>query len=65
MSLISLVITLAVVGVLLWLILTYIPMAQPIKNIITVVVVICVILWLLQAFGVLGGANDIRVPRLH
>ena len=48
MSLISLVITLVVVGVLLWLINTYIPMDGKIKQIINIVVVICVILWLLR-----------------
>lgn len=63
MSLISLVIVLIVVGVLLWLVNTYIPMDQKIKTIINVVVVIAVVLWLLQAFGVLGGLNDIRVGR--
>lgn len=49
---IELVLTLALVGFLLWLITTYIPMAPPIKNIITVVVVVCIILWLLNYFGV-------------
>ena len=52
MSLISIILTLVVVGVLLWLINTYIPMAKPIKTILNVVVVICVILWLLSVFGV-------------
>ena len=65
MSLISLVITLIVVGVLLWLVNTYIPMDGKIKKILNVVVVIAVVLWLLSAFGVLGGAGDIRVPRIQ
>jgi hypothetical protein len=65
MSLISLVVVLIVVGVLLWLVNTYIPMAQPIKTIINVVVIIAVVLWLLSAFGILGDANAVRVPRLH
>ncbi len=64
MSLIALVVTLIVVGVLLYLVNTYIPMAAPIKNIINIVVVIAVVLWLLNVFGVLGGA-DIKVPRFH
>ena len=64
MSLISLVITLIVVGVLLWLINTYIPMDGKIKKIVNVVVVIAVVLWLLSAFGILGNAHDIRVPRV-
>ena len=55
MSLISLLIVLIVVGVILWLINTYIPMDAKIKKILNVVVVIVVILWLLQAFGILGN----------
>ena len=64
MSLISLVITLIVVGVLLWLVNTYIPMDGKIKKILNVVVVICVVVWLLFAFGVLNNSTDIRVPRV-
>ena len=62
---ISLVVTLIVIGVLLWLVNTYIPMDGKIKQIINVVVVICVVVWLLSAFGVLGHSQDIRVPQLH
>lgn len=61
MSLVSLVITLIVVGVLLWLVNTYIPMDSKIKTILNVVVVIAVVLWLLQAFGVLGSLSSVRV----
>ena len=61
MSLIGLVITLIVVGVLLWLVNTYIPMDSKIKTILNVVVVIAVVLWLLRAFGVLGSLSDVRV----
>jgi hypothetical protein len=65
MSLISLVITLIVVGVLLWLVNTYIPMDGKIKKIINIVVVIVVVVWLLYAFGILGHTGDIRVPQLR
>jgi len=65
MSLISLVVTLIVVGVLLWLVNAYIPMDGKIKKILNVVVVICVVLWLLSVFGVLGNSGDIRVPRIN
>lgn len=54
MSLISIVITLIIIGVVLWLINTYIPMANSIKTILNVVVVIVVILWLLSAFGIIN-----------
>lgn len=65
MSLISLIVTLIVIGVLLWLLNTYIPMDGKIKKILNVVVVICVVVWLLSVFGVIGHAGDIRVPQLH
>lgn len=61
MPLINLVIVLIVVGVLLWLVNTYIPMDRKIKAILNVVVVIAVVIWLLQAFGVLGSLDSIRV----
>ena len=65
MSLISLIVTLIVVGVLLWLVNAYIPMDAKIKKILNVVVVICVVIWLLSAFGIIGHAGDIRVPQLR
>jgi hypothetical protein len=65
MSLISLIITLVVVGVLLWVVNTYLPMDGKIKQILNVVVVICVVLWLLSVFGVLGHSGDIRVPQVR
>ena len=65
MSLISLVVTLVVVGVILWLINTYIPMDGKIKQILNIVVVIVVVLWLLSAFGILGRSGDIRVPQVR
>ena len=64
MSLISLAISLIVIGVLLWLVNTYIPMDGKIKKILNVVVVICVVIWLLVAFGVLDRSGDIRVPQI-
>jgi cation transporter-like permease len=61
MSLINLVIVLIVVGVLLWLINTYLPMDGKIKTILNAVVVIVVVLWLLQSFGVLSSLEDINI----
>ncbi len=51
MSLLTIVVVLIVVGVLLWLVNTYIPMDSKIKSILNAVVVIVVVLWLLQALG--------------
>jgi hypothetical protein len=61
MSLIGLILTLVVVGVLLWLLNNYVPMDSKIKRIINIVVVIVVVVWLLQAFGVLGSLRDVRI----
>ena len=65
MPLINLVITLIVVGVLLWLINAYLPMDGKIKKILNIVVVVVVILWLLSVFGVLGHSGEIRVPQIR
>ena len=61
MPLITIIIVLVVVGVALWAINTYIPMAKPVKTILNVVVVIVLCLWLLQTFGVIDNINSIRV----
>jgi Fe2+ transport system protein B len=60
MSLITIVITLIVVGVLLWLVNTYIPMDGKIKKILNIVVVVVVVLWLLNVFGILDHVRNIR-----
>jgi preprotein translocase subunit SecE len=61
MSLVTVLLVLIVVGVILWLINTYIPMDRKIKNILNIVVVILVVLWLLRAFGVLDSLNNVRI----
>lgn len=63
MPLISLVIVLAVVGFLLWLVTTKVPMDGTIKTIIQVVVVVGIILYLLNVFGLLDSMNTIRIGR--
>jgi hypothetical protein len=63
MPLIQLVIVLVVVGVILWVINSYIPMQSTIKRILNVVVVIVVILWLLSVFGLIGNLSAIRVGK--
>lgn len=59
MSLITVAIVLVVVGLLLWVVNTFIPMARSIKSILNVVVVISVILWVLSAFGIITGLPNI------
>lgn len=56
---ISLIIWLVVIGFLLWLANRFIPMQPEVRNILNLVVVICIILWLVGEFGLL---RPIRVP---
>jgi hypothetical protein len=63
MPLIHLLFVLAVVGVLLWLVNTYLPVNAKIKRILNIVVVIVVALWLLSVFGILGSLSRIHVGR--
>jgi hypothetical protein len=52
-----------VVGVLLWLVNTYIPMQGTIKSILNAVVVIAVVLWLLNVFGLFTSLSRVHVGR--
>jgi len=61
MDLLNIVVVLIVVGVLLWLVNTYIPMDGKIKQILNIVVVIVVVIWLLQALGLLGSIRGIGI----
>jgi hypothetical protein len=61
MPLMNLVITLIVVGVLLWLVNRFIPMQGSIKSILNGVVVIVVVLWLLDVFGLFHGLSRIHI----
>jgi hypothetical protein len=61
MPILTIILVLIVVGVLLYLINRYIPMDGKIKNILNIVVVICLIIWLLKVFGVLGGLSNVTV----
>ena len=63
MPLIHVVIVLVVVGVLLWLVNTYLPMDAKIKSILNIVIVIAVVLWLVRAFGILGSLSEFRIGR--
>jgi len=60
MPLINIVIVLIVVGVALWLINNFIPMARSIKTILNVVVVVTVVIWVLQAVGMWGRISSYK-----
>jgi membrane-bound ClpP family serine protease len=61
MPLVTLVLTLIVIGVLLWLINRFIPMQGQIKGILNAVVVIAVVIWLLKIFGLFDYLTQFRV----
>jgi hypothetical protein len=63
MPLMQVVISLIVVGVLLWLVNHFIPMQSNIKSILNGVVVICVVLWLVNLFGLFSSLTRIHVGR--
>lgn len=63
MPLIQVILILIAVGVLLWVVTKFIPMDGTIKQILTAVVIIAVVLWLLSVFGIFSGLSNIRVGR--
>jgi hypothetical protein len=61
MPLVTVVIALAVVGLLLYLVNRYIPMQSQIKSILNGVVVVVVVLWLMKVFGLFAYLSHFRV----
>lgn len=60
MSLITIFLVLIAVGVILWLVNTYIPMDKKIKTVLNVVAIIVIIIWLLQVFGLLETLKSVH-----
>jgi hypothetical protein len=61
MPLLTVVLTICVVGVLLWLINRFLPMQSQIKGILNGVVVIVLVIWLINVFGLLHYLTQFRV----
>lgn len=61
MPLLNIIVIVVVIGVGLWAVNNYIPMAKPVKTILNVVVVAVLCLWLLQTFGIIDSIKSIRV----
>jgi hypothetical protein len=64
MTLIDIVLVFVVVGLLMWLINAFIPMAAGIKSLLNVVVFVVVLIWVLRIFGVVGEIPGVHIPRL-
>ncbi|MGM0531463.1 MAG: Thivi_2564 family membrane protein [Bacteroidota bacterium] len=55
MSILTILLVILVVGVILWLVNSFIPMQRTIKGILNAVVIIILVIWLLKEFGVLDS----------
>ena len=64
MTLVDIALVLVVIGLIMWLINTYVPMAAGIKGLLNVVVFVVVLVWVLQVFDLVGPV-PIRVPPLR
>ena len=64
MTLVNIAVILVVVGLVMWLINTYIPMAGAIKNLLNIVVFVVLLIWLLQTFGLIGNIGGLKMPAL-
>jgi hypothetical protein len=65
MTLVNIAAVLVVVGLVLWLINTYIPMAGGMKSLLNVVAFVVVLVWLLQGFGLMGAIPGVHIPALR
>jgi hypothetical protein len=65
MTLMNIAVVLVVIGVMLWLINNYIPMAGSMKSLLNIVVFGVVVVWLLRGFGVIGTIPGIHIPALR
>jgi len=61
MPLLQILMVLVVIGILLWLVNSFIPMQGTIKSILNAVVVIATVLWLMNVFGLLHSLSRIHV----
>lgn len=61
MSLLTVVLVIITIGILMWLVNTYIPMGAGMKKILNIVVICVVVIWLLKVFGLLNMLNSVNV----
>ncbi|HKD69511.1 MAG TPA: Thivi_2564 family membrane protein [Candidatus Binataceae bacterium] len=64
MTLIDIVLIFVIIGLVMWLINAYIPMAAGIKSLLNVVVFVVVLIWVLRVFGLVGDIPGVHMPRL-
>lgn len=61
MSILTILLVIIVVGILLWAVNSFLPMDAKVKSILNIVVVLLLVLWLLQAFGLINVLRGVRV----
>jgi hypothetical protein len=61
MPILTILLVIVIVGVLLWALNSFVPMDSKIRSILNIVVVLLLIVWLLQVFGLISGLGNIRV----
>jgi hypothetical protein len=64
MTLVHIAMILVLVGLVMWLINTYIPMAGAIKSLLNIVVFVVLLVWILQTFGLVGAIPGLKIPAL-
>jgi len=65
MPILDLIIAFVAVGVILYCVNKFVPMDQKIKTILNLVIILCLVVWLLQAFGVIDALRGVSTPRMH
>ncbi|MBU1367933.1 MAG: hypothetical protein KJ578_02895 [Bacteroidetes bacterium] len=61
MPILTILIVIIGVGVILWLINSFIPMHRTVKSILNAVVIIILVIWLLKVFGVLDTLQNVQI----
>ena len=66
MSLVYIILVIAVVGILVWLINTYVTIIDPkFKQLINIVAIVGIIIWLLWVLGIWQKLGSVNVPRVQ
>jgi hypothetical protein len=63
-TLIDIALTFIVIGLLMWIVNAYIPMAAGIKSLLNIVVFVVMLIWILRVFGLVGEIPGVHVPKL-
>lgn len=63
MSILTIILVIVIVGVILWAINQYLPMQAGIKKLLNIVVIIILVIWLLNAFGIFGTLENVKVGK--